>query len=460
MSIKSVKQDLENAWKSNSYWKRFIGSQFANGLSEFIAQIVYRCNQYASRRLQESFLSKATLESSILAAAEDRAYIGLRITPSYGMAILTNKTNERVTLPVFAPLVSNDGINYVTTSSIDLIPGGTADIKIIQYKIDVKNIVVDEYKKWLTFTLPRETTTIANRVDVYVNGELWEKRFKFRNSNSVSKVYMEFYTSTRQLGIRFGNGITGAVPAKGDTVELRVWCTDGETTLLDNQPLALAGDLSVFNSKVSVKTKTTITGGAPAESIEDTRNGALYLTAYDHQLAWDGDYLQFIKTNIGGLIYLDVWGEQEEEELHGFNIKNINKIFITAYSDRKSDVNIKAEILELFRGREGYNENYEWKERVDAPFSLVISGKIFNYGLPAESESVIRSELVKKFGKDVKGKPSKVVIDDVWDFVHNLKDAANISEFTLSSNNITNTRAAGHYQFIDIEQCQIDFTYM
>ena len=459
MSVIDVKKELEEIWKNSPYWKRFIGSQFASGLAEFVGQMVYRCEQYASRRLQESFLSKATNVSSILAAAEDRAYVGLKISPSNGLITIHNKTKPRLSIPLNTPLKSDDGIDYLTMQAVDVLNSDSKTIPISQLKIVTVEKTAQSDEKWLTMLLDKDLTATTHNVDVYVNSEQWTKQFKFRNTDGDSKAYMEFYTSTQQLGVRFGNGLNGRTIKTGDKITLKVWTTIGESTLLDGQPLSLTGDMASDNSAVDIRTKNTITGGAGGDTIEDIRSGALYLTSYDHQLAWDGDYLQYIKMNVGGLIYLDVWGEQEQEKLTGYDVHNINHIFFTAYSDLKDDAAIKAEVIRLFDHREGYNEVYVWKDRVDDPFTLQIKGKVLPNGKPEDAELYIKQQLNLRFGKEAKGKQHCVPVDELWNFVHDIKAECFVSEFTLVADNLKATRVVGHYNYLDIDLSTFHFTF-
>lgn len=457
-NITEIKNELENIWKNNDYWKRFIGSQFSDGLATFVSQIVYRCAQYANRRLQESFLSKATNKSSILAAAEDKAYVGLRISPSKGQCLVTNKRTERLTLPQYTAL-QNDGTDYLLTVAIDINAGASILADTAQLKIETVKQNVDIQEKWRTVLLDKTLTSITHKVDVFVNGELWEKRYKFRNTTGESKAYMEYYTSTEQIGIRFGNGINGKMPDVGDEIELRVWTTDGQSTLLDGQEMKIVDSRISDTADIEIKTSTSITGGANGDSIEDIRQGALYTTAYDHQLAWDGDYRQFIKDNVGGLIWLSVWGEEQQEKLTGKDARNINCIFFSAYSDVKTDEQLEEEIVHLFDGREGYNEKYVWKDRVDNPFTLEVIGKTTANGDPEAAEIYLKEKLNDKYGKDTKDKPNRILIDDIWDFIHGLKQQVFITEFTVTATNLTVEELVGHYSYLDIDSSNIKFTY-
>ncbi|WP_318491898.1 baseplate J/gp47 family protein [Photobacterium leiognathi] len=458
--MNNIQSDFEESLKKSSWWSRFLGSQFVSYLSNFVAQAVYRCESAASRGLQESFLSLATKRASILAGAEDKAYVGLKISPSTGIATVTNTGKFRISLRRNTPCIAQNLTEYTILDAVDLPVGASADVPISQLWLEEIRITVDDPKSWFSILLTKEMTAETHRIDVFVNGELWENRFKFRNTDKNSKCYMEYYKASDQLGIRFGNGINGRIPQKGDRVLLKIWCTNGESTLIDNQKLQLTDESKLVTDAIDITTKTPITGGAPGDEIEDIRSGALYTTSYDHQIAWDSDYEQFIKTHIGGLIWLSVWGEKQQEELKGRkDLTNINKIFFSAYSDVKSDEKLEAEIIDLFDGREGYNEFYQWVDRIDQPFTIHIKGFTFLNSKPSDAEVFLKDELNKYFGKDTKNKPHRILIQDLWDIINDLSKQCGIDEFTVTSENLPQNVPVGTYSYLDITNSTFDIQY-
>ncbi len=61
----SIRAEFEELVEKDSFWSKFVGSQFVSMLTLFITQIVYRCFQYADAALAEGFISTATRRSSI-----------------------------------------------------------------------------------------------------------------------------------------------------------------------------------------------------------------------------------------------------------------------------------------------------------------------------------------------------------------------------------------------------------
>lgn len=444
----------------SSWWSRLSGSAFVKGIETFLAQIVSRNDHAGDRSLQESFLSLALNRSSILAGAEDIGYVGLRISPSWGQVRITNKSDKRLTLPAKTPVISKSLLYYIIENSIDLEPNEFVDTRIYQLWLDQKSIVISEPAAWFSVVLPVSTTAVAHEVDIYVNNELWANSYKFRNADPESKVYMEFYKPTEQLGYRFGDGIKGAIPPAGSTIRLDVWCTNGDTTLIDGQVLQLIDDNEHLNNSVDIVTTTSITGGAAQEDTETTRMGALYTTPFNDELVWRGDYTHFIKMNVAGIVWLSVWGEKDQERLVGLkDAKHINQIYICAYSNIKSDEALYAEILDLFKGRPEFNKEYRKVVRKELPFTISVSGTVFPHSNPSEAEKVIKAKLDSIYGKDSNKKPHRVLQQDIWDLINeNVRDTG-IDEFVLTLTNLPSNIPLDTYSYLDMTNSTVRFSY-
>lgn len=459
ISPKELQSEFEEKLKESSWWSRFLGSQFVGYLSNFVGQSVYRATQASERSLQESFLSLATTRPAILASAEDKAYVGRKISPSTGVALVRNTSGRRISLRKNTACIAENLNEYILLDAIDLPPNSEVEVPISQLWLEQIRFTVTEEKPWLSLLLTKAMTKQTHEIEVRVNGVLWENRFKFRNTTPDSRCYMEYYKSTDQLGIRFGNNINGRIPPVGSEIVLNVWCTIGESTLIDNQKLQLTNASPWDEKAIEVTTKTPVSGGAQAESIEETRNNALYTTAYDNQIAWDSDYLQFIKSHVA-LTWLSVWGEKQQEQMDGVKkLENINTIFFSAYSDVKDDEKLSAEIIALFDGREGYNEYYRWVDRVDAPFTVNIEAYTYLNSKPSDAEIFLRDKLNETYGKDVKNKPYRILIQDLWALIDGLREDCGIQEFYVTSDNLPETVNVGTYCYLDVENSVFDVHY-
>ncbi|HCM0701263.1 hypothetical protein P3551_21095 [Vibrio parahaemolyticus] len=458
-TLDQIRATLKNSMAGSSWWARQLGSQFAEYLVLFLSKVVERCEKAAQRSLQESYLSLATNRSSILAGAEDAGYVRRKISPSQGESSFVSQVDRPVSIPQYAPMVASNQLAYMPLEAINLAAGASKAVKVLQVERTVYEVEVSETKDWYSVVFSPEVTDQIHKVEVRVNGELWEKRFKFRNCSPDSKAYMEYYKSTDQLGIRFADNITAKGIKKGDKIKLTLWLTQGETTLLDGQKLEFISPYEHLNEQVKVTTKTSIVGGNEAEGIESIRQSALYLSSFDEQVVWDGDFKAFINQNVGGLAFLSVWGEAEQEQLDGYKDElNTNKIFICCYAPKKQD-SIDEEILSLFKGREAYNEHPVIAPRRDNAFTVSVTGHVKANAQPEEVERLVRDLLASKFGKDVYGKPRQLYKKDLWKEIESNLDKFGLTSFEIEVSNLMDVQAVNMYQYLDIKSSVIEFTY-
>ena len=460
MTEDEIKKRFEAQLEGSSWWARLAGSQFVDGLSRFISMIVNWMTDASARDLQESFLSRAIKRSSILAGAEDAGYIGLKISPSWGKASIKNKGTHRITLPAKTPIMSKATTNYIFENAIDLAPNETTDETIYQLWLVALSGEVAETKQWQEFVLPVDVTLATHKIEVLVDGEHWEHNYKFRNSDGDSKIYMEFYKPTEQIGVRFGDGIKGKMPEAGSTITVIAYCTDGETTLIDGQTLQLTGANEYLNSDIEILTTTPITGGAAAESTEETRNGALYTTAFDDETVWRNDYAHFIRTNVAGIVWISFWGEKDQENLIGHHsLDFVNQIYVAAYSDIKDDSALQSEIIPLLERYPEFNKEYNYVIRREAPYFISVTGFVFSHSSASDAEKAVRTALEATYGKDIKAKPQRVYRQDIWDLINDLVVDTGIDEFNLEVTDLPTTVPVDTYSYLDIDLSSIKFEY-
>ncbi|WCH25173.1 bleomycin hydrolase [Aeromonas salmonicida] len=466
MSYQEFEDAFEEALAKKSWWSRLMGSQFSTGIATFVGQMVERCDFLARRLIQEAFMSTATKRASILAAAEDRGYVGRMISPSLGKARFTNKTTSTVNLSYGTPLTAPNRLHYVLHEAAQLDPGESLVLTVAQLEEKVLTANITAEQKWLELLLTKEMTKSAAKVDVYVTlprrpKEQWVKRYQFRRADGEAKVYTEFYKPTEQLGVRFGNGLSGKVPPAGSTITLNVWCTEGDSTLIEGQKMELDSLNDALVAGISIVTTTSIVGGAAGESTEDVRKGALYSTAYDEQIVWDNDYRHFIVQNIADLVWLNVWGETAQERESGYSLDNINRIFFSAYSDKKSQAQLETEILALFESNHELNRRYRYVPVLRSPFTITLNG-IMNGRQQAE---IVRQAMIETldsaFGEDAvsrKGKDGDATIyeKDIWAV---LRELGNVIEFKLSVNNQDRAPLLNEYVFLDAANSTYNLEY-
>lgn len=446
------------------WWARLGGSQFVEMISTFVGQMVSKSVVLSERSLQEAFLSTASKRPSILAASEDRGYIGRKISPSVGMVEIKNITDSILSVPRDSPVISNAAVEYILVSAVEIPPKGVVKMPMSQLVLKIYKSVVIQEEKFLEVILPKQVTAKTHKVDVYVapqlgGSELWTKTYMYRRTTGTDKAYTEFYKPTEQLGIRFGNGINGKIPSAGSEITLKVWTTEGDTTLINDQVLEFTGSLAYLNDKVELKTLTPIVGGAKAESDEETRAGALYVTPFDNQIVWDDDYNHYIRQNIANIIWVNAWGENEQEKQDGASsLDNVNKIFVSAFSLSQDQDVLGQMIISLLSDTNYLNKRYQYVPANAKAFTIAIFGTATGEKDLVQVKAVIKEAVSSIYGLKPTGKRPAVILEK--DVNKLIRDLNVFYDFSLGWEGFPKSIQLQDYIYIDVETSVIDIKYL
>lgn len=471
MNFEQLYNLFNQSLQNNSWWKRFTNSQFIRMIAVFGAQIIYFASQKADRALTEGFISTATKRSSILAAAEDIGYVGRLIVPSTGTVSITNKGTQRISLPLYTPMISEKQLPYTLMETVELDPGNTRQgIKVSQQELITVSQNVNTQQEFLSMLLSKEVTQRTVSVDVYVtqNGkkELWTENPQFRLATANSKNYVRFYKPSEQLGVRFGDGNIGMAPAANSTIDLNVWASDGDTTLTTGQRLRLTGTLQYLDSNLQIVTDSVVTGGAGMESTEETRNRAMYYVAYDNQVIWAADYEKFIKDTVPSISWLNIWGEAQQEAADGVKkIENINMIFICGHIPGKTQAQFQSIIETALVGVPNeLNKRFTYVAPHNLPYTVTVTGTAFkNYQL-TDVETAIKQVLRDQFGPDAKvdsfgdtvGELYEIAQNSIWAAIQALNM---MSKFTVQITGLTAPTKLNDFTYLNLTGSTITVTY-
>lgn len=406
MSITEVLEKFNSKLNENSWWSRFVNSQFTQMMAVLGAQVIYIAQNYASRALVEGFITTATRRSSILAGAEDRGYVGRFVEASSGTVSIKNKSNASITLPSGAEILSSDQTPLACVNTITISPGETVHgVPVRQQEAINVSFDIAEEKAFLTLLLTRDITAeVADLSVVIVNGgkeSTWLRNPLFRMSRSDSKHYSLVYKPTEQLGVRFGDGSMGMMPPAGSQVRLDIMASLGDYTLAQGQKLEAAGNIAKYSGLLDIVTDSVISGGGGMESTEETRNRAQYYVPYDEQVVWGGDYRHFVQGTVSGTSWLNVWGEAVQESISGFDVRNINRIFFCGHKPGVTQDQLALEILQkLSSVPNELNKKFEYVPTNEKPFTIKFTGTAKKSVLIDDARSDLKDALEENFGKD------------------------------------------------------------
>ncbi|MBD2782227.1 baseplate protein [Xenorhabdus sp. 42] len=470
MTIQDLFDKFNETLQKNSWWARFTNSQFVKMMAIFGAQVIYYAQTFAERALAEGFISTATKRSSILAAAEDKGYVGRLITPSHGLAAVRNKTAERIQLPAFSTYLSEQQYPYMILDVLDIPAGETIkDISIKQMEIVNVTKVVQQEEDFMSVTLPKSLTAECVKIDVYVTidgvEELWEENPQFRLATGTSQNYVLFYKPTEQLGIRFGDGSIGKKPPEGSLIDIHVWCSAGDITLVEGQKLIPSNAFSPFTHRLDIVTTSPITGGAGSETTEEIRNRAQYYIAYDDQVVWGGDYKFYLKSKIVGTSWLNIWGEQQQEKATGIkDLNNINAIFICGHKPNSTQEWLKKEILDALESiPNALNKKFVYVDSHELPFTIKLTGIARKSVIISDAKNQLRERLTTQFGRDAStfdanstGDFEQIRVNNLWACVESL---GVLVEFNIEVIGMTEATQLNDFIYLDTEHSVFDISY-
>ncbi|EPK7688525.1 baseplate protein [Serratia marcescens] len=470
MTSQEILEKFTALIQQNVWWSRFVNSQFMKMLAIMLSQIIYAAQTAAEKALTEGFISTATKRSSILAGAEDRGYVARQIMPSYGTSSVTNKTQIQQSLPIYADLISDEQKRYMLVEPLVLNPGETRHgVPTKQLEREQLIFDVENETEFLSFTLTKAMTKRCVSIDVSVtdNGvaRRWEENPQFRLSNKNSLHYVKFYRPTEQIGIRFGDGSIGKMPAGGEQVILDVWLSDGDITLVQGQTLTPYAGSSDLSGKIEVKTETPITNGAGYETTEETRNRAQYFTAYDGQVVWGADYKFYLRTQIPNISWINAWGEKEQEKSTGVHsLKNINTVFFCGHKKGLTQEQMESVVLSAFQDIPNeLNKNFVYVKTNERPFTINVTGVVKKNEVIVDAEKKIRDELEARAGRDSSnferdesGEFARVSHNEVWAII---QSTGLLSKFKLEILNMSEAAALNDFIYLDVKKSKFELKY-
>jgi hypothetical protein len=346
--------------------------------------------------------------------------------------------------------------------SISVPPGESAEVECIQAERRVFTTTVSNPSKFMTRLLDPDTSDKVSSFEVYITEfndvrRKWQLATLFRNTSKNSYAYVEFYTPSEQLGIRFGNGILGRIPSLGAVIEIECILTAGASDIPAGMPLIAISDPGL-NSIFRITTGSTLEVGSEREDIESIRQNTLYYPSYDESLQWSNDHETFIRRNMPLLTWVSVWGESTQELLAGYkSIEFINKIYIAVHQPGISQSVLMEQINALYKNVDDYNVTFVPVETLFQSYTVRLRGKILGTDIP----ELIKAEIKKALAVYDKTSPSyigTVKPNQIWNTVD---DSGLLTSFELSidGDSLMEHPPVNTMRYLDVAASDIDVNY-
>lgn len=403
------------------------------------------------RARQENYLSSALNRSSVLALAEDRLYVPRKRVPAFGPVRIRNTNAEQAGIPALVKLLSEEQVPYTLTDAAVIPPGETITVTAHQMEHGEAIFTVSEEKPFYEVLLDRELSPMVCEMAVYIDlGDGYrecEKHVMFRNAGVNDYVYDEFLTHTEQIGVRFGNGIFGAILPQNTQVRVLYWLSHGQIDLLAGQELTPVGEIP---SGLTFSVAETITGGRPGESIKEIGTNAKYSVLYDESVIWNDDFSYYVKRHFPDLLWFKCWGEQEMEAMTGeMRLEYINRIYFSAYSP--DNPTIHDDLLVKLKEVPRLNRTYHIFPREDHSFVVSITGRLAPEVPHNEAVEKIRAALTRDYGKDSYTRRSGCYLKDLYHALNALEIFTSQMDYSVAVTGQHTPEKLYQMCFIDID---------
>lgn len=461
-----VADKLKAVLASIPAWKDLTGSQFVQHLGIFVGWTVEDANFKIERARQEAFIGTALNRSSLVAHAEDREYMPRKPKPSTGTIRITNSGTNPVTLLRGREFLSDAQLPYTLDAKAIIPAQSKVTATVTQYGKTSITHTISEEKAFYEILIDKELTPKVMSLEIWVDeGEGFEKWGYSRlltNAYRDSLVWDEFYHVSDQIGVRFGNGTFGKIPAQGATVRIDMQYTNGDTLLLERQylyPVEEILDDAKVPATLQVEVAETIQNGQSQEPTEEMRRNLHYWSVYNERLIWDNDYTYFLRRRFPEIVFVRAWGEEEAERLWGTKIEHINKIWICAYAPRdgiEQDVmNAIAEVPMMCR-------NFQWYNPEHVTFTLKLIGRVLSDKVLSEVEEDVRAALLRAYGRDSLYRRDKVLLSEIYECIYSTGHFEKETGAWFEAIPQGNYEASLIYQIVslDLENSDIQLTHL
>jgi hypothetical protein len=286
-------------------------------LVELYAYVANLVLYYIERRAEETYLATAKNKSSVINIVRALNYTPKRKVSATGY--LTFSINTPIAYSIFIPKYTEcqtaSGIKYVTSEDTVLLAGQSS---VTVAAIQGEKILIEQTADGVAsqeFKISSDSVENTN-LRFLVDGVEWTLVTSFINSIATSLHYMLRTELDDTVTVLVGDGVNGAIPASGSTINTIYVKSDGA-----NGNAYSAGVITTVNSvlyditgtiqTLTVTNADTFLGGDGAEDIEEIRYEAPRVFKTGDRLVTKDDYIAVLE-NYAGVANANAWGENEE----------------------------------------------------------------------------------------------------------------------------------------------------
>jgi len=354
-------------------WGEGFDSTMGQSLIQLVADVTDNLHFMLERRTIESYITTASLRSSIIARASEMGYRFKRVKSNSGMVkmtlidgdqnILTAQSN--ITIPALTS-ITNSGNQYVLAEDLIIQTGESEGTALIKHGTPrtIQISPTDETFQTRGYILIRDFEQIENGsfivrsggieyLDVAknLNGSPARRALSFLSPNDA---YYDIRYEVNGMRVIFGDNLFGKKPDDFITIEyVEVDPNEENETLLMTGVEFSLGTSEVFDMdgnsyQFKIENTTQIRGASPQETNEQIKENAIAYHKTNGRAVTLDDYNFWIReSGIGNIIDARTSGEYELDSI----VYNMNNVYITYLTASGEELTLeeKQHMIEYLR---------------------------------------------------------------------------------------------------------------
>jgi hypothetical protein len=224
--------------------------------------------------------------------------------------------------------------------------GGTATpdapATVVARQVTMRTITHTVTKNTPFYTVELAQPDVGYIAEVAVDGYTYTA--EFCNVQSGDPVYHIKSDENQIMSVMFGiDGLAGKQPATGEVLTITIYDTEGDIAQSVGGTFAFeyinAGDQFATMKLAEVKQ-----AGAAPMSLETLREVCSFPGIFSRNAVMLANFDFLVRENVQSLTFLSVWNETREEQIRGYNVKNINKLFFSVLRDGTEPTTLQEEV--------------------------------------------------------------------------------------------------------------------
>lgn len=243
---------------------------------------------------------------------------------------IENPSLVEVTLQSGRALMDSAGNSYTLEAPVTIAAGGSADAVAQQGSaVTFVHTVTDSIPFYAVLIPQAEDGSYLSRIAVQDVDGAYEWRNEYTNVQEGERVFHVEVDDRQRVYVRFGfSGVVGYQPPVGHQITFTVGYAMGDVAPELGSPFSLDYINTQAEAGLKMVAQELVQRGQDPISIDTLRDFARYPSTYSDNAVFLGEFDFLVRKKFTDLQFCSVWNEAAEELVRGFEVKNINALFV------------------------------------------------------------------------------------------------------------------------------------